>query len=147
MERKKIIRVAREDLYGDLPIERALWKIKGIGKNFAHAIRVALGYDSNKKLNELDENEIKKLEDCIYHPAKYNIPSWLYNNRKDLETGEDKHLVESDLVLKIKSRIDFLKKIKCYRGVRHWSGLPVRGQRTRAHFRKGATVGVQRKKK
>jgi len=147
MEKKKIIRIAKEDLDGSLPIERSLWKIKGIGKNFAHAIRVALGYDSNKKLNELSEEELKKLEDCIYHPEKYNIPSWLYNYRRDLDTGEDKHFVGSDLVLKIKNRIDFLKKIRCYRGVRHWSNLPVRGQRTRAHFRRGATVGVQRKKK
>ena len=144
---KKIIRIAKEDLDGDLPIERALWKIKGIGKNFAHAIRVALGYDSKKKLGELSEEEIKKLEDCIYNPKKYNIPSWLYNNRRDLETGEDMHLVGSELALKIKTRIDFLKKIRCYRGVRHWLNLPVRGQRTRAHFRKGATVGVQRKKR
>jgi len=144
---KKIIRIAKEDLDGDLPIERALWKIKGIGKNFAHAIRVALGYDSKKKLGELSEEEIKKLEDCIYNPRKYNIPSWLYNNRRDLETGEDMHLVGSELALKIKTRIDFLKKIRCYRGVRHWLNLPVRGQRTRAHFRKGATVGVQRKKR
>jgi len=144
---KKIIRIAKEDLDGDLPIERALWKIKGIGKNFAHAIRVALGYDSKKKLGELSEEEIKKLEDCIYNPRKYNIPSWLYNNRRDLETGEDMHLVSSELALKIKTRIDFLKKIRCYRGVRHWLNLPVRGQRTRAHFRKGATVGVQRKKR
>jgi len=144
---KKIIRIAKEDLDGDLPVERALWKIKGIGKNFAHAIRVALGYDSKKKLGELSEEEIKKLEDCIYNPKKYNIPSWLYNNRRDLETGEDMHLVGSELALKIKTRIDFLKKIRCYRGVRHWLNLPVRGQRTRAHFRKGATVGVQRKKR
>ena len=144
---KKIIRIAKEDLDGDLPIERALWKIKGIGKNFAHAIRVALGYDSKKKLGELSEEEIKKLEDCIYNPKKYNIPSWLYNNRRDLETGEDMHLVSSELALKIKTRIDFLKKIRCYRGVRHWLNWPVRGQRTRAHFRKGATVGVQRKKR
>ena len=144
---KKIIRIAKEDLDGDLPIERALWKIKGIGKNFAHAIRVALGYDSKKKLGELSEEEIKKLEDCIYNPRKYNIPSWLYNNRRDLETGEDRHLVGSELALKIKTRIDFLKKIRCYRGIRHSLNLPVRGQRTRAHFRKGATVGVQRKKR
>ena len=144
---KKIIRIAKEDLDGDLPIERALWKIKGIGKNFAHAIRVALGYDSKKKLGELSEEEIKKLEDCIYNPRKYNIPSWLYNNRRDLETGEDMHLVGSELALKIKTRIDFLKKIRCYRGIRHSLNLPVRGQRTRAHFRKGATVGVQRKKR
>ena len=43
--------------------------------------------------------------------------------------------------------IDKLKKIRCYRGVRHMQGLPVRGQRTRSSFRKsGKTVGVSREK-
>jgi small subunit ribosomal protein S13 len=40
-----------------------------------------------------------------------------------------------------------LRKIKSYRGIRHASKLPVRGQRTRANFRrKGHAVGVKRKK-
>jgi small subunit ribosomal protein S13 len=146
MDKKKIIRVARKDLDATLPIERSLWKIKGVGKNFSHALRVSLGFDADKKLNELSEEEIKKLEDSIYNPEKYNIPAWLYNHRKEIETGEDKHYVESNLVLKNKNEISFLKKIRCYRGIRHQFGLPVRGQRTRAHFRKGATVGVVRKK-
>jgi len=143
---KKIIRLARKDLDASLKIERALWKIKGIGKNFAHALRISLGFDENLKLGELSEEELKKLEDAVYNPKKYNIPFWLYNHRRERETGEDNHYVESNLVLKNKSDIDFLKKIRCYRGIRHQLGLPVRGQRTRAHFRKGLTVGVFRKK-
>ncbi len=146
MEKKKIIRIARKDLDASLPIERTLWKIKGIGKNFAHALRISLEFGVNKKLNELSEKEIKKLEDAIYNPEKYNIPTWLYNHRKEIETGENKHYVESNLVLKNKNEISFLKKIRCYRGIRHQFGLPVRGQRTKAHFRKGVTVGVVRKK-
>ena len=39
-----------------------------------------------------------------------------------------------------------LREIKCYRGIRHSLGLPVRGQRTKAHFRKGKAVGVQKGK-
>ena len=41
-----------------------------------------------------------------------------------------------------------LQAIRCYRGIRHIRGLPVRGQRTtNARTRKGPrkTVGVQRK--
>ena len=38
-----------------------------------------------------------------------------------------------------------MKKIRSYKGVRHIMGQPVRGQRTRAHFRKtGKAVGVKR---
>ena len=40
-----------------------------------------------------------------------------------------------------------LKKIRSYKGVRHTSGQPVRGQRTRSHFRKkGQSVSVMKKK-
>ncbi|MDP2973690.1 MAG: 30S ribosomal protein S13, partial [Candidatus Diapherotrites archaeon] len=37
------------------------------------------------------------------------------------------------------------KKIKCYKGIRHAAGLPVRGQNTKAHFRHGKSVGVKKK--
>lgn len=35
--------------------------------------------------------------------------------------------------------------IKSYRGWRHMLGQPVRGQRTRSHFRLGRVVGVLKK--
>jgi small subunit ribosomal protein S13 len=67
------------------------------------------------------------------------------NRAKDLETGENKHLIGSDLLLRIKSDIEFMKKIKCWKGVRHSLGLKVRGQRTRTTGRTGQTVGVSHK--
>jgi len=41
-----------------------------------------------------------------------------------------------------------MKKIKCYRGIRHMFNLPVRGQCTRSNFRKnkGKTTGVKKAK-
>ena len=39
-----------------------------------------------------------------------------------------------------------MKKVRSYKGIRHLQGQPVRGQRTRAHFRKGRSVGVTRAK-
>ena len=39
-----------------------------------------------------------------------------------------------------------MKKIHSYKGIRHESGLPVRGQRTRSSFRTGGIVGVSKKK-
>ncbi len=62
-----------------------------------------------------------------------------------METGKDKHLTGNELKLQKEFDIRFLKKIKCYRGMRHAYGLPVRGQRTRGNFRKGAAVGVMKK--
>ena len=69
----------------------------------------------------------------------------MLNRRKDRETGEDRHVVTSDLKFENEFDIKNLKKIKVYRGVRHSLGLPVRGQRTKAHFRHGKTVGVRKK--
>ena len=55
------------------------------------------------------------------------------------------HLTGADLTLSKELDIKRLKKIKSYRGIRHSIGQPVRGQRTRSHFRTGVSVGVQRK--
>ena len=69
----------------------------------------------------------------------------MLNRRKDTETGKDVHIIAGALKLQREFDIKRLMRIKSYRGMRHSSGLPTRGQRTRAHFRKGASLGVQRK--
>jgi small subunit ribosomal protein S13 len=82
----------------------------------------------------------------ISNPEKHGIPRWMYNRRLDPEDGSDRHMVASKLELRKKMDINELKKRKCYRGVRHILGLPVRGQRTRSSFRTQTTVGVSRAK-
>ena len=61
---------------------------------------------------------------------------------------EGKYVIEGDLRRELGMNLKRLQGIKCYRGVRHLRGLPVRGQRTQtnARTRKGPrkTVGVQR---
>jgi small subunit ribosomal protein S13 len=61
---------------------------------------------------------------------------------------DGKHVIEGDLRRELGINLKRLTSIKCYRGVRHLRGLPVRGQRTstNARTRKGPrkTVGVQR---
>ncbi len=145
-ETRKVIRIARKDLNSELKLERSLWGIKGVGKNFAHAIRMVSGIDSSKKLGDLTEAELAKIEDIVQHPTKYNIPKWMLNHRWERETGEDSHYVESSLDFKKKTDIDFMKKTRTYKGVRHQLGQPVRGQRTKSHFRTGSAVGVTKKK-
>ncbi|MFN7174138.1 MAG: 30S ribosomal protein S13, partial [Thermaurantiacus tibetensis] len=62
---------------------------------------------------------------------------------------ETKYTVEGDLRRKVQNDIARLKMIKCYRGVRHTVGLPVRGQRTHtnARTRKGKAKPIAGKKK
>ena len=144
---EEVVRIAGTDLDGNRYVYMALLGLKGVGYNLARALVRLLGIDENKKLKELSEDEIKKLEDAVKNPWKYGVPSWMLNRRKDRETGKDIHLIGVDLTMQVKDDIERLKRIRSYRGVKHELGLPVRGQRTRSTFRKGQTVGVSRKKK
>lgn len=143
---KGIVRMSESDLDGFKKTAHALLKIKGIGKSLAGIITDISGVDQNKMIGTLTDDEIKKLEDIILNPRKYGIPAFLLNRRSDPETGEDLHKTTSDLIFTKKTDIDNLKKIQCYKGVRHQAGLPVRGQRTRSSFRTGSGIGVVKKK-
>ena len=141
---KQIIRVLNTDIDGNKPLFMALKKIKGIGVNFSNIICNILTLDKRRKVGSLSPEEIKKTEALIENPKE--IPSWALNRRKDYDTGNDLHITTSKLKLTQEFDLKRLKKIKSNRGLRHAWGLPVRGQRTRAHFRKGKSVGVQKKK-
>jgi len=142
-EFRQIVRIMDVDVDGNKSIYLALKKVKGISFSFANAICNLMGIDRKRKVGTFSEEEIEEIEKLIKNPK--GIPKWLYNRRKDYDTGEDKHLVSSDVDLQKEFDIKRLKKIKCYRGMRHALGLPVRGQRTKSHFRKGRTLGVMKK--
>jgi small subunit ribosomal protein S13 len=143
--RRNIVRVGGKDLDGDVKLQRGIRDIRGVGFTLASAAAKVSGL-ADRKIGELKEDEIKKVEDIVENPAKYGIPSWMYNRRLDPESGGDGHNISAKLELRQKMDINELKKRKCYRGIRHIQGLPVRGQRTRSSFRKSATVGVSRAK-
>jgi small subunit ribosomal protein S13 len=147
-ESKHLVRISNTDLLGSKPIYHALRKIKGIGPMYANMICNLINLDKNKKTGILTDAEIEKLNDAIKNPQKYNVPRWMMNRRDDYETGEDKHLVTTDLKFANENDIRRMKKIKSYKGIRHSIGQPVRGQRTKANFRrnKGKTsLGVKKK--
>ena len=146
-EFRHIVRMADTDLDGSQKVAYALTKIKGVGIRLAGAIVRVAGVNPEERLGNLTDEEIERLEDAIKNPLKYGIPPYLLNRQRDPTTGKDLHLIGADLTLQVKADIDLMKKIKCWKGVRHSLGLKVRGQRTRTTGRKGATVGVRRKKK
>ncbi|MBI2565144.1 30S ribosomal protein S13 [Candidatus Woesearchaeota archaeon] len=148
-EIKQLIRIVNTDLNGKKGVMCALNKIKGVGFNFAHAVLQVNNIDPKQKLGLLSQDQIKKIEQTILDPSKSKIPTWLYNRRRDPETGADKHLVTIPLQLSREDDIKKMKKIKSYKGIRHTLGQPVRGQRTRSNFRanKGkAKLGVVKSK-
>ena len=148
-EFRHIIRIANTDLLGEKSIGNALRKIKGVGVMYSNMACKIAGIDSTKKAGDLLDIEAKKLDEIIREPLKFGAPKWMINRRKDYETGEDKHLITSDLQFTKENDIKRMKKIKSYKGMRHAWGLPVRGQRTKSNFRRNkgkGSLGVSRKK-
>ncbi|MEM1627866.1 MAG: 30S ribosomal protein S13 [Desulfurococcaceae archaeon] len=143
---RQIIRLLDTDIDGELPLIYGLSEVKGIGYSFANAICKTIGLDPFMLTGYLTDEEVKRIEDVTKNPKKYEIPSWMYNRRKDYSTGEDLHLNGATLLLYVKEDIEREKRIKSWRGIRHALGLKVRGQRTRTTGRTGITVGVKRKK-
>lgn len=144
-EFKGLVRIGGADIDGNKQVYHALRKIKGVSYSFSNAICNTLKIDRRTKIGDLDDSQLKKIEEILQNPQKFKFPSWLLNRRKDYDEGEDKHLISTDIKFRVDFDIKRLKKIKAYRGMRHAMGLPVRGQGTKAHFRKGATVGVRKK--
>lgn len=141
-----IVRVANKDLDGERTVQLALADLKGIGDRLSEMIIKQLNLPRKKKIGELSEKELDKLREYIDTKQYEGIPTWAYNHREEMVSGEDLNLVTNDLDLQIEDDINAMKKIKSYRGVRHEKGKKVRGQRTRSNGRHGLTVGVQRKR-
>jgi len=144
-EFKHIVRITETDLTGTEKVVYALSNIKGIGVSLANAILRKAEINPEARIGNLTETETERMEDVIRNPDKYNIPSWLLNRQKDLETGKSLHLIGSDLVLRSKLDIDQMKTIRSWRGYRHSYGLKVRGQRTKTTGRSGKAMGVKKK--
>jgi small subunit ribosomal protein S13 len=106
-----------------------------------------LGLDPEKKVGYLTDEEIARLEEALKDLSKVGVPNWMFNRRKDYETGKDMHLIGAELIYYARRDIEREIKIGSWRGVRHKLGLKVRGQRTRTTGRTGMTVGVTKKRK
>ncbi len=143
-ETREVVRIARTDIDGTKPIAKAIGSLQGVGDMYGNAVAETIEVEKNTRIGTLDDEEIDQIEEVIKNPEEYNIPSWLRNRRNDRETGEDGHLIESDLELKQEFDIRRLKEIDSYKGWRHEIGLPVRGQKTKSSFRSGSKVGVSR---
>ena len=101
--------------------------------------------DRYKKIGYLSDAQIEKIQEIIDNVSA-NAPNWMLNHQKDYDTGEDIHLVGSDIDMRLRDEINIMKKIRSYRGIRHERGLRVRGQRTRANNRQGLALGVSKKR-
>ena len=95
-----------------LPDKKAIWialtYIYGIGRSRSRQILEKLGIPLEKKVKDLTDEEKKAITDELRN-----------------------YTLENDLRREVAAAIKRLKEIKCYRGMRHNLGLPVRWQKTR----------------
>jgi len=139
-----MIRIVGNDIPGERKVIVGLTQIRGVGYMFANTILNVLKINPSQRIGYLSPEQIKSIENVIKNPSTSNFPSWFLNRRKDVETGEDKHLITSDIAFTVRNDIEREKTVGSWRGIRHMFGLKVRGQRTRCTGRKGGAVGVAR---
>lgn len=143
-----LIRIMQTDIPGNKRVLTGLTYIKGISWAISNATCHLLKINPDKRVSELTKEETEKITNFLNSAEKY-LPYYIINRRKDFETGENSHLIGSQLDMKREFDIRRLKKIRSYRGLRHATGQPSRGQRTKSHFRahgKKKAIGVQKKK-
>ena len=114
----------------DIPNDRktviSLTYLFGVGNQTSRDICHKAGVDPDKKARDLSDEEVSRITAIL----------------------ERDYTVEGPLRRHVQQNINRLRDIKCYRGVRHRLGLPVRGQRTKtnARTRKGPKKTVAGKK-
>ncbi len=144
-EFRHIVRILGTDSAGTLKVSYSVSSVKGVSLSLANAILKKVGINPDLRAGFLTEADVEKIEDVIKDPVKYGLPAWLFNRRKDQESGKDMHLITADLALRIKTDVDDAKNIRSWRGYRHAYGLKVRGQRTKTTGRAGKALGVKKK--
>lgn len=108
-----MVRIAGVNLPPNKRVEIGLTYIFGIGRPLANRILKITNVDPDKKVRDLNGQEVEKIREII----------------------EGNYKVEGELRREIAANIRRLKEIGCYRGIRHARHLPVRGQRTKTNSR------------
>lgn len=140
-----IVRIVNTDINGENNIVQGLTQIKGIGRHMATFITDTAGVDRKLKFGNLPESEIEKLKEVLENIDEY-APPWMLNYQKDIYSGENMHLISTDVTGRLRDDINMMKMIRSYRGVRHELGLKVRGQRSSSNGRKGLALGVSKRR-
>lgn len=143
---RQLVRLIDVDIHGNKPLRVGMCRVKGVSHALANAVCKIKNLDPQKQIGYFTDKELEGVEDVIKNPLKYDIPVFMLNRRRDFETGQDKHIISSEVPLTKELDVKRMRMMRSYKGHRHGKNLPVRGQRTKAHFRHGASLGVAKKK-
>ena len=139
---ENLIRILGNDIPGEKKTLIGMTQIRGIGYMFANSILQILKINPDSRIGTLSSDQVSLIEKMIQDPKSQNFPIWFLNRQKDIETGDDLHLLTSDIAFNLRNDVEREKGVFSWRGYRHMYGLKVRGQRTRCTGRKGGAVGV-----
>lgn len=122
-----MLRISGVDIPEQKKLIFALCYIHGVGRKIAADVVKRANLNEQKRARDLTSEEIGRLQTIL-----------------------DQYLIEGDLKRKVADDVDRLRRIRCYRGLRHLAGLPARGQRTRTNSRsvrgnKRQTIGSMTK--
>lgn len=119
-------RILGVDIPNDKVVEVALTYLYGVGPATAKEVMQKIGIQPGTRAKNLTDDELGKIGSML----------------------DKEYMVEGQLRRQVAQNLQRLRKIGCYRGIRHGRGLPVRGQRTRtnARTRKGKKKTVAVKK-
>ena len=114
------------DIPNDKQTQYSLTYLYGVGLHTAREVCEKLGIEPSRPAGDLHEDELGRVAALL----------------------ERDYTVEGPLRRSVTQNIGRLREVKCYRGIRHRVGLPVRGQRTKtnARTRKGPRKTVAGKK-
>jgi small subunit ribosomal protein S13 len=121
-------RIATANIPNEKRVEIGLTYVFGIGLSTSKKILNQLKISPDTKVKDLTEEQLQRIREYI----------------------DKNYQVEADLTRQVTTNIKRLREINSYRGLRHKSSLPVRGQRTKTNARtkrgKRVTVGSGKQK-
>merc|ERR1712079_503460 len=141
-----ILRVQNTNIDGNIKVTHALTSIRGMGRRFTDLVLKKAEIDRSKRAGQLSEAEMEQIQTVMANPKNFKIPTWFLNRQRDWKDGKDGQMTSNNLDIKLREDIERMKKIRLHRGIRHWWGYPVKGQKTKTSGRHGRTCGVLRKK-
>lgn len=106
-------RIAGVEIPDEKRVEISLTYVYGMGLPSSQKLLNLCNISPDKRTRDLTTDELARLRSLI----------------------EDQFVVEGELRKSVTGNIKRLREIKCYRGIRHAKGLPVRGQNTRTNAR------------
>ena len=143
---KFLVRIENTDIDGHRPLYLGLTTIRGVGRRSSIRIIDELGLDRYVRIGDLSDEDIERLKKAI-EDIHLQLPNWMMNRQKDYDTGNDVHLIATEVQVARRDDINRFKKIRSYKGIRHERGHKVRGQRLKSNGRTGLVLGVSRKRK